>query len=189
MAQKRNRPDRDGADKSKVTKVKRWMRSHEMPCSICGLPINYDLKHPNPWSFTVDHIIPIDAGGTSDIDNLAPAHRRCNLIKGTTGITLEQINKLRLEQGCTEMVTEPPAADKTALKRNLDPQKEQERIEKAELLEAIAEHGVHPESDYCHYIGGGYGLRPDKVGEMWTEDEAQRWTVNGIEPIPIDKLS
>lgn len=188
MAQKRNRPDRDGADKSKVTKVKRWMRSQEMPCSICGLPINYELKYPDPWSFTVDHVVPITSGGTSDIENLAPAHLKCNRVKGTGGVSIEQINKLRIEQGCTVMLSTPTPI-KTALESELEPEKEQERQEIAELMESIAEHGVHPESDYCHYIGGGYGLRPDKVGEMWTEDEAQRWTVNGIEPIPIDKLS
>lgn len=184
MAQKRNRPDRDGADKSKVTKVKRWMKSNQLPCSICGLPINYDLKSPDPWSFTVDHIIPITNGGTSDMENLAPAHRRCNLVKGTRGITNYQINRLRLEQGCKVMLPDP--ADKPTLKGKIEPQKEQERLEMDELTEDIAFHGVHPESDYCHYIGGGYGLRPDKVDEMWTEDEARRWTVNGIEPIPID---
>lgn len=186
--QKRNRPDRDGKDKSKVTRVKRWMMENEMPCSICGLPINYDIPSPNPWSFTVDHVIPITSGGTSDIENLAPAHRRCNLVKGTGGITLEQINKLRLEQGCTKMLT-TPLATKTAQNAEFDAEKEQKRIENAELLEGIAAQGEHPESDYCHYVGGGYGLRPDKLSEMWTEDEAQRWTVNGIEPIPIDKLS
>lgn len=182
--QKRNRPDRDGADKSKVTKVKRWMESNQLPCSICGLPINYDLKSPDPWSFTVDHIIPITNGGTSDIENLAPAHRRCNLVKGTGGITEYQINRLRLEQGCRDML--PDTANKTPLKRKIEPQKEQERIEMEELMEGIQEHGVHAEEDYCHYIGGGYGLRPDKVGDMWTDDESQRWTVNGIEPIPQD---
>ena len=51
------------------------------PCWICGLPIDYQLKHPHPKSFVVDHVIPIAAGGTDTIDNKRAAHRDCNRAK------------------------------------------------------------------------------------------------------------
>ena len=104
---KRNRPDKDGSDKSKVMRFKRLAEMEQANCYICGLPIDYSLKYPNPWSFTVDHVVPIDRGGTSNADNLRAAHFRCNRIKGVRlTIPISEINKLRLEQGCTEMFTE-----------------------------------------------------------------------------------
>lgn len=32
--------------------------------------------------FVVDHIIPLEAGGTDTLDNKQPAHRTCNRAKG-----------------------------------------------------------------------------------------------------------
>jgi len=43
-------------------------------CFICGKQINDDL--------TVDHIFPHSRGGSTDIDNLILAHRKCNSAKG-----------------------------------------------------------------------------------------------------------
>ena len=40
----------------------------EPNCHICG----------HPGADTADHIVPIDAGGDSSVDNLRPAHRKCN---------------------------------------------------------------------------------------------------------------
>ena len=37
-------------------------------CALCG----------RPGADTADHIIPYDAGGSDDLDNLRPAHRSCN---------------------------------------------------------------------------------------------------------------
>jgi hypothetical protein len=37
-------------------------------CALCG----------KPGADTADHIIPYDAGGSDDLDNLRPAHRACN---------------------------------------------------------------------------------------------------------------
>lgn len=184
--QKRNRPDRDGKDKSKVTKYKRYMALEQKPCSICGLPINYDLESPHPWSFTVDHIIPINKGGTSDFANLAAAHRKCNSVKGQGQVTIAMVNRLRLEQGCKDLIQEcPPRKPDTVIKED---ESTVERIQEEELLQDIEEQGEHPESDYCKYLGGGVGLRPEHMEQMWTEEDGKRWTVDGIKPTPIDKL-
>jgi 5-methylcytosine-specific restriction endonuclease McrA len=47
-------------------------------CSLCGRPIDMELKAPNPMSASVDHVIAVAKGGTDDIENLRPAHLDCN---------------------------------------------------------------------------------------------------------------
>ena len=51
------------------------------PCHICHQPIDYTLPHLDPMSFTVDHLIPLNKGGTDTLDNKAAAHRACNRTK------------------------------------------------------------------------------------------------------------
>lgn len=51
------------------------------PCHICGGEILYDAHHLDPLSFTIDHITPINRGGSDTLDNLAACHRSCNRTK------------------------------------------------------------------------------------------------------------
>ncbi len=51
-------------------------------CYLCGEPIDYSLKFPDPWCFTVDHVIPLEAGGVDDLSNKAAAHWTHNRAKG-----------------------------------------------------------------------------------------------------------
>ena len=51
------------------------------PCYLCGEPIDYMLKWPDPWCYTVDHIVPIDAGGQDVLSNKAAAHWTHNRAK------------------------------------------------------------------------------------------------------------
>lgn len=46
------------------------------PCALCGNPIDYQLPHTDPWSFVVDHIIPLAKGGADALANKQAAHRR-----------------------------------------------------------------------------------------------------------------
>lgn len=53
-------------------------RATQAACHICGQPINYNLKWPDPMCFVVDHLTPIAKGGTHTFDNTAAAHNHCN---------------------------------------------------------------------------------------------------------------
>jgi len=60
----------------------RYGKANGAECAICGLPIDFDLKHPHPMSVSVDHIIPLSKGGSvSDADNLQLVHFMCNVKK------------------------------------------------------------------------------------------------------------
>lgn len=50
-------------------------------CHICGHPIDYTLPHLDPMSYVVDHVIPLNKGGTDTLNNKAAAHRTCNRTK------------------------------------------------------------------------------------------------------------
>jgi hypothetical protein len=50
-------------------------------CGICGDPIDVSVRHPNPGSPTVDHIVPMARGGSHTWDNVQPAHMYCNSVK------------------------------------------------------------------------------------------------------------
>lgn len=64
-------------------------RRHKMPvrvlalrdgldCGICKTPVDLSLEHPDPWSPSVDHVIPRAHGGSDDPTNLQVAHLTCN---------------------------------------------------------------------------------------------------------------
>ena len=51
-------------------------------CGICSRPMDRDLRHPDPFSKSIDHIIPLALGGTHEAANLQWAHLICNIRKG-----------------------------------------------------------------------------------------------------------
>ncbi|WP_082921009.1 HNH endonuclease [Rhodococcus sp. HS-D2] len=65
---------------------RRYIARNKPPCHLCGEPINYDLKHPDPMSFVVDHVIAISRGGSDDLDNKAASHKVCNESRGNRDI-------------------------------------------------------------------------------------------------------
>lgn len=64
--------------------TRRVVEVHGMTCHLCGtecLPRS-EVGHLHPLVVTLDHIVPRSRGGTDDVENLRPAHRRCNLSRG-----------------------------------------------------------------------------------------------------------
>lgn len=45
-------------------------------CYLCGEPVEYN-------KMTLEHVIPKAKGGTNKIENLRPAHGKCNFAKGS----------------------------------------------------------------------------------------------------------
>jgi len=62
-------------DRARLAKLK-------APCHICGKPIDYTLKWPDPACFVADHVAPLARGGADTIANKLPAHKLCNERKG-----------------------------------------------------------------------------------------------------------
>lgn len=56
-----------------------WRLSNP-PCWICG-QLGAD---------TVDHVVPLSRGGTNSLDNLRPAHRKCNSARGVRDVSEEE---------------------------------------------------------------------------------------------------
>lgn len=54
----------------------------EWVCSLCRQPVLRSLKWPHPFSPSLDHTVPVAAGGHHTRDNVTLAHLRCNMIKG-----------------------------------------------------------------------------------------------------------
>jgi 5-methylcytosine-specific restriction endonuclease McrA len=57
------------------------IREYGSDCHICKEPIDLDLPRTHRFGLTVDHVIPVNKGGTDDMLNLKPAHWICNIKK------------------------------------------------------------------------------------------------------------
>lgn len=47
-------------------------------CGLCGGPIDPDVQHPDKFSASLDHIVPLSRGGNHTYDNVQAAHLACN---------------------------------------------------------------------------------------------------------------
>ncbi len=63
-------------------------------CQICHKRVDKKFKHPNPMSASLDHIVPMNKGGTHTYNNVQLAHLRCNMEKHYN--TLPQGEQMRL---------------------------------------------------------------------------------------------
>ena len=73
------RADQVGEHRTAFERNKKKIYATQKVCGICGQPVDFSLRYPNPMSKTVDHIIPINRGGhPSDLANLQLAHLSCN---------------------------------------------------------------------------------------------------------------
>ena len=92
-------------------KLRGWLAAQDLPCHLCGRPIDYDLPARDPWAFEVDELVPVSLGGDPyDPGNVAPAHRICNQRRGNRSV--EQAR--RLLRGQVACKPEAPGAGATA---------------------------------------------------------------------------
>ena len=79
MAKANTRPDHIGPHRSVYEKNRKIVLATQDVCGICGMPVDKTLKYPDPMCAVVDHVIPIDRGGSpDDLSNLQLAHMCCN---------------------------------------------------------------------------------------------------------------
>ena len=75
--------------KTAYQKAKKIIYAQQSVCGICGRPIDYHKVFPDPWSPTLDHIIPVQKGGDPvALENLQAAHLFCNRAKSTKTLAL-----------------------------------------------------------------------------------------------------
>lgn len=65
-----------------------WEKSGGI-CFLCGLQMFPDDVYGVELSYTIEHVLPRCAGGTSDIDNLDGSHQWCNQFKN--GSLMEEL--------------------------------------------------------------------------------------------------
>ena len=79
-----------GSAKSSYLKAKKIIFASQSVCGICGRPVDFDKKFPDPWSATIDHIIPVSNGGApASLENMQLAHSFCNRQKSTKLVELQ----------------------------------------------------------------------------------------------------
>lgn len=81
MADNRNRNRR--ASRLRLEMRELWS-SLNLPCYLCGQPIDYDAPRHDPEALEADHVLPVS--GYPDLEfepsNLRPTHSRCNRHRG-----------------------------------------------------------------------------------------------------------
>lgn len=68
--------------KAKITRA--LIERDGRDCWLCGEPIPEDAPPLGRLSITIDHVIPISAGGVNAQTNLRLAHRKCNMARGNS---------------------------------------------------------------------------------------------------------
>lgn len=70
----------------------RWAEQHRWidgrmgaPCWLCGGDVDYRLRHPHPYSWSLDHAITVKERPDllMDVGNFRSAHLDCNSLRGT----------------------------------------------------------------------------------------------------------
>lgn len=87
------RPDHNGPQRAQFESNKKKIYATQTVCGICGKPVDFKLKFPNPLSPCIDHIIPVAKGGhPSDLANLQLAHMTCNREKSDKLVAKQDVS-------------------------------------------------------------------------------------------------
>lgn len=73
-------------DRARLAKAK-------APCALCGKPIDYTLRWPDPMCFVADHKDPLARGGADNIANKQALHALCNAKKGAKAFAPDIIRR------------------------------------------------------------------------------------------------
>lgn len=76
------RAKRLGSTRTEVIYYESIFRRDNYICGICNDPVKRYAVWPDPESPSIDHRIPVSAGGTHTRDNVQCSHLRCNQRKG-----------------------------------------------------------------------------------------------------------
>ncbi|MDB5351003.1 MAG: hypothetical protein JWN86_2250 [Planctomycetota bacterium] len=57
-------------------------RRDQDTCRICGEPVDFSKRQPDPRAATIDHVRALTRGGPHSYENTQLAHYRCNAEKG-----------------------------------------------------------------------------------------------------------
>lgn len=70
---------------------RRKCRARELPCWLCGKPIDYELPKQHPESFNLDHAIPVAQrlDLAEDPHNFRASHKACNESRGAATPTID----------------------------------------------------------------------------------------------------
>jgi len=63
---------------------RRKCKARNLPCWLCGKPIDYELPHTHPEAFQLDHAIPVSERPelAEDPASCRPSHAQCNMRRG-----------------------------------------------------------------------------------------------------------
>lgn len=88
-----------------TTQRMRWilkkliLRGYNINCALCGNPIMCERD------LSMDHIVPKSRGGSDELCNMQPAHRKCNELKGNA-MTDDDVAKSCADSGETIQMIE-----------------------------------------------------------------------------------
>lgn len=87
--------------KSPALKARIYFRDSGL-CQLCFGPIDTELKYPDPWSLSLDHIVPVSQGGTDAAYNLRATHLVCNVRRGDATLPPSKAYASQIEDANTQ---------------------------------------------------------------------------------------
>ncbi len=113
------------------------MRRDKGLCHLCG----------EPHADAIDHIVPVDWGGSDDPSNLAPAHTSCNSSKGARHYPswAEDVESMWLPEYLPAKIKEAQARERRNAKRRLARKKAKEQAQREAIEAHMAIRPVKPD--------------------------------------------